>query len=106
MIKESVGNNLKNNISDILKVKLLFSKVGAKLDDVHSPYIDASLDKAIKKFQKDRNLKIDGKISPNGETIQELQKLSAKSPTYRCPKCGAPHGGSQGGFCPECTIKM
>jgi rubrerythrin len=27
------------------------------------------------------------------------------SPIVRCPKCGAPHGGSQGALCPECAAK-
>lgn len=28
-----------------------------------------------------------------------------KSPIIRCPKCGAPHGGSQGKLCPDCAKK-
>jgi hypothetical protein len=108
MIQFSVGNNLTNDPDDILNVKSHFSKLGLYKNDLglHSPFMDFELDNAIKRFQNNHDLKVDGKINPKGETENFLKIKLSGSPIIRCPKCGAPHGGSKGAYCPDCVVKM
>lgn len=107
-----------NNPDDIIKVKQALTETGYyKIPQYGlTPYPDKQLYEAINNFQTANNLKTDGVIKPNGETLAKLnQKLTtdlkgqeddpAKSPTYWCPICGAPHGGSAGDLCPDCNIK-
>lgn len=100
------------DLDDILKIKKALAKTGHYEAPEYglTPYPDKKLFGAIKKFQKDNKLKIDGVINPDGETINALKDtlpddLPSKSPIMRCPKCGAPHGGSKGSLCPDCDAK-
>jgi hypothetical protein len=48
-----------------------------------------------------------GPSAPSGPEGEERKKRRGRSPTLRCtnPNCGAPHGGSKGSLCPDCTKK-
>ena len=71
-------------------------------------YPDVPLFKSIRSYQKDHGLKVDGIVNPNGETIQQINKdtrISVRTPTMWCIKCGGPHGGSSGNVCQWCATK-
>ncbi len=104
-----VGNNMPSKINDVRLVRRALSVLGLSDPNLDAGYIDRVLDDNIRRFQYENSLKPDGHIQPGGETeakINEELILSAtRSPTFWCTKCGAPHGGSQGGYCPDCTKK-
>ena len=63
---------------------------------------DTELFDSIGRFQTDHGLKHDRIMKPGGETEREL---AVRSPTYRCVRCGAPHGGAHWPLCPACHDK-
>jgi hypothetical protein len=113
----------RTNPDDVLKVKKALVSLGHyKIPDYGlTPYPDRKLFSAIKSYQKDSGLKVDGVIKPNGETIKkinvdmgsgtyddedEIEDPGAiRTPTIWCPECGGPHGGSAGDLCPFCDGK-
>lgn len=58
-----------------------------------TPYPDEPMFDGIKKYQRDNKLRVDGVMKPRGETEQAIDRHLASSPTFRCQRCGAPHGG-------------
>ena len=111
-LESKLSRNSKVKLQDVYQVKRrLASKGYYKIPEYGlTPYPDEELFIAIKQFQKDSGLKSDGVIAPGGKTLQALNSQTdevpmVRSPTIWCPKCGAPHGGSQGDLCPDCTSK-
>ena len=110
-IKKAVrADNRDLNPDDILAVKRGLNLVGyyEKPSYGITEYPDAEIFKSIKAYQKDRKLKIDGIINPDGETIRQINKdvrISVRTPTMWCSNCGGPHGGSKGSLCPDCAGK-
>lgn len=104
-------NSADINTDDIFQVKTGLHKIGHYKEPSYgiTPYPDEQLFKSIQSFQKENDLRIDGIMNPNGETINTLNKklikTSAKSPTIWCTICGGPHGGSKGEICPQCDSK-
>jgi len=105
-IKSNIGNNQKSNSKDVIQIKKTLKAIGIYEGDINSPYIDQELDRSIRKFQTLSKVKADGLITPDGETEKAIIRLTAKSPQMRFSKCGGFHGGSKGGYCPQCTVKM
>ncbi|NQU61014.1 MAG: peptidoglycan-binding protein [Rhodospirillales bacterium] len=74
-IRDSVGMEGSNARRDVAKVESLLDRAGAldlaKTDGV-TGFFGARTDEAVKKFQKDRGLKVDGLINPNGPTLRTL----------------------------------
>lgn len=113
ILKTIRQDSSKSRTDDILKVKQALSETGHyELPEYGlTPYPDKAMYKAIREFQKDKDLKVDGIIKPQGETINALNSENSeitepsKSPTYWCTVCGAPHGGSKGDMCPSCDAK-
>jgi murein L,D-transpeptidase YcbB/YkuD len=107
-IKKTLQQDGSNDPDDVLAIKKALNGTGHyKTPDYGiTPYPDRSLFDAIKKYQKDWDLKVDGVMYPDGETIQSLnENPGVRSPIYRCTACGAPHGGSKGNLCPDCDAK-
>ena len=111
-IKKTVGSDYRVALDDVYNVKSALNTLGyyKKPEYGITPYPDEKMFNAIKSFQKDEDLKVDGVMKPNGETIEALNKRisddpGVRSPTIWCPKCGGPHGGSKGDLCPDCTDK-
>jgi peptidoglycan hydrolase-like protein with peptidoglycan-binding domain len=75
LIASPVGNNLENEEGDVRRVKGIFSNLGYYNRTVENGIIDRELDTAIQAFQKDKKLKIDGYMNPQGETESALIKL-------------------------------
>lgn len=81
-LKAKVGvNGADNWRPDVAKVEILLNKAGyytPPLDDGPTGYHNTTLDKSIRRFQKENKLAIDGVLAPEGETLRMLaQKLTA-----------------------------
>lgn len=72
LLRDPVGNNLKNNPDDVENLKRKFKAIDRYGRDVENGYIDRDLNDAIFKFQKERGLKVDGRMNPGGETETTL----------------------------------
>lgn len=77
----SVGNNLENNVDDVKKTKRSLRAVGYfeddDVDNVENPYITRKTENSIKKFQRDNDLREDGKLYARGETERGLMQSIA-----------------------------
>jgi len=58
-----------------------------------SEYPDHQLFDAIKNYQRDNKLRVDGIMQPDGETERRLLNDDQAAITYWCIIYGAPHGG-------------
>jgi hypothetical protein len=69
-----VGNGRDNEQEDVLGVKHAMRTLGryAAPDYGVTGYIDRPLDRAIRNYQADRGVRVDGYLSPGGETEREL----------------------------------
>ena len=113
-IQKTLSQNGNANLDDVLAIKQALTSMGHYEVPKYgyTPYPDKTLFEAIKSFQKDEGLEVDGIMKPDGPTIKKLnEKLTdrdpeARSPTIWCPQCGAPHGGSKGDLCPDCFVKQ
>ncbi len=82
-ISKPVGMNGRNQRQDVARLETLFGRTGhlnLKETDGPTGYLGSRLDQAIKGFQKDKGLKIDGAVNPGGET---LGALSAQLPELK-----------------------
>ena len=74
-IRDSVGMEGMNSRRDVAKVESLLGRAGA-LDlaetDGVTGFFGARADEAVRKFQKDHGLRVDGLINPNGPTLRTL----------------------------------
>lgn len=82
LIKGPVGKNMNNDEGDVLNIKQKLHKAGyfdnlKKSPEPHG-FITHELDDAIRKFQKDYDLKQDGVFLPQGETESKLTSLLRK----------------------------
>lgn len=85
LISNSVGNNLVNDEDDVRRVKDGLNTLGL-FDNDTAPephgYITRPMDEGIKTFQKRENLRIDGRLFPEGETENTmLNRLSTTEGT-------------------------
>ena len=74
-LRHAVGMEGLNDRRDVAKVENLLGRTGAlDLDktDGLTGFFGARADEAVRKFQRDRGLKVDGLINPNGPTIKTL----------------------------------
>ncbi|MDG5497165.1 glycosyl hydrolase 108 family protein [Niveispirillum sp. BGYR6] len=83
-LKAKVASNGGDNWRpDVAKVQVLLNKAGYHNvipEDGPSGYHSTTLDQDVRRFQRDNKLRVDGKLSPGGETIQALEKLLAQKP--------------------------
>jgi peptidoglycan hydrolase-like protein with peptidoglycan-binding domain len=68
-----IGNNLTNDEEDVLQVKSELFKRGYYTKPVTNGIIDVETTNAIKNFQKDKGLRVDGVMKPGGETEQAIR---------------------------------
>ncbi|MCH7936857.1 MAG: peptidoglycan-binding protein [Proteobacteria bacterium] len=81
-IRDSVGIEGRNNRRDVAKVESLFGRLGElNLDETNgvTGFAGARLDEAIRRFQKRNQLKVDGQVTPGGETITTTGAVLAAS---------------------------
>ena len=67
-----VGNGLQNTPKDIRNTKRNLSRSGFFNDETENDFITAEMEKSIRRFQRARDLKEDGKLLPGGETEREI----------------------------------
>lgn len=72
LIVETVGNNLKNQGDDVRRVKTVLSELKYFQEDHENEYLTRNLHNAVLQYQTDRNLQIDGRLYPGGETEKAL----------------------------------
>lgn len=105
--------------SDVRNTKLRLAELGyvETLEPSTLEVPDDAFFQAIREYQTDHGLTVDGVMRPGGETERTFQTvnnptgLPGKSygPIYRCqvPGCGAPHGGVfSGSVCHKCVEKI
>lgn len=83
-IENPVGNGVQNNNKDVQAVQYLLSQMGLLPERyrVDPPGIyDRNTFNGIKNLQEQSNLKKDGLVNPDGETIGLLQRVTAKAET-------------------------
>ena len=86
-ISQSVGMEGKNDRTDVAVAETLLHENGVlDTNQTKGPtgYFGTRADQAIRKFQKDRGLKVDGLMLPNGPTLKALQ-----AGTMITPGCAA-----------------
>lgn len=86
-LQQPVGRGQPNADDDVLNIKQIFERIGrlSRPDHGPTPFFDAPLEGAIRGFQKDRSLMIDGRMKPGGETERNLQRdlgLLPKEPPF------------------------
>lgn len=90
VLSAPVGAGGKNDRLDIAKVESLLGAHGyLDLDATGGPtgYAGTRLADATRRFQKDKGLRVDGRLAPNGETILTLAMSKApKKPTGKLPE--------------------
>jgi hypothetical protein len=69
-----VGNGRDNRQEDVLGVKRAMRTLGRYVEPGYgmTGYIDRPLDQSIRNYQTDRGVRVDGYLSPGGETEREL----------------------------------
>lgn len=80
------GNGGYNWRPDVAKVQVLLNRAGyhtIALEEGPNGYHSRALDDDIRRFQRDNKLAVDGKLSPDGETIRTLER--ALSPKLKIP---------------------
>jgi peptidoglycan hydrolase-like protein with peptidoglycan-binding domain len=100
-IRKGVRSDGNSDPDDVIQTKNHLKSLGYYKEPEYgiTPYPDNLLIDAIKDYQGEKNLKVDGKILPNGETEKALNKdiskqdVAARSPTFWCEECNGPHGG-------------
>lgn len=83
-LAEPVGADGRNRRDDVARIETLLDAAGyLDLDETDGPtgFFGQRLDQAIRRFQKDRGLKIDGAILPGGETIGAFAALVPSQPS-------------------------
>jgi hypothetical protein len=73
-LRAPLGSRYRADADDVWLTKIALKESGYYEEPKHglTPYPDAKLFDAIKEFQKDNNLKIDGYMRPGGETEDVL----------------------------------
>lgn len=70
----SVGNMMQNDDEDVTHVKNALFASGHRKDPAQNGVIDQETDDAIRSFQREKGLKVDGILKPGGETEEALRK--------------------------------
>lgn len=76
---KAIGNGLNSDPYDVVRTRQLFARLGRYKGDVELPYIDHELDQTIRDFQREKGLREDGLMYPEGETEAALNR--ALTPT-------------------------
>ena len=95
ILSAPVGKNGKNERLDVAKVESLLGAHGyLDLDATDGPtgYAGARLEDATRRFQRDKGLRVDGRLAPGGETIMTL----AMSKVSETPKGKLPEYDTEG----------
>jgi hypothetical protein len=94
-LKSIVSANSAVNSDDVWVLKQALRQEGYYSEPVNeiTPFPDRELFKAIKRFQSDTGLRVDGVVKPGGETERKIQEQLKAVAKFRCIICNAWHGG-------------
>jgi len=94
-LKKPLGPTHDTDPEDIWATKQNLNLAGYYAVPKHgmTVYPDQQLFQAIRQFQRDNKLRVDGVMRPGGETERRILSHDDVAMTYRCRVCGAPHGG-------------
>ncbi len=67
-LKGSVGNMMKNDEDDVINVKNALHRLGYRAEPAQNGIIEQETDEGIRSFQREKGLKVDGYLMPEGET--------------------------------------
>ena len=73
-LTRSVGNMMDNDEEDVTGVKNALFALGHRKEPAQNGIIDQETDDAIRSFQREKGLKVDGILKPGGETEDALRK--------------------------------
>jgi hypothetical protein len=93
LFRNLVGNGRDNEADDVLNAKRAFTRLGRYQVPRHglNGIIDRPLDQAIKGFQQENDLRVDGWIGPGGPTQRRLEEtLGARWRTVADPGTDRP----------------
>lgn len=77
-LKDAVGNNMNNDPTDVRIIKKNLNQLGLFNDDIDNGYITAKMDNSIRAFQRNNDLREDGRLFPGGETERAMFTIIAK----------------------------
>lgn len=94
-LKSALGASYNTDPEDVWVTKRNLRTKGYYAEPAHgmTEFPDEQLIDAIKGFQRDNDLRVDGVMKPDGETERQLLKDKDVAMTYWCTVCGAPHAG-------------
>jgi hypothetical protein len=105
-LREPVGSNYDADPVDTIITKRSLSRLGYFDDQKHglTPFPTKELFDAIKSFQTDQGLHVDGVMKPDGPTAQRISSLqtSPKGPTSNLPAAASKIAGRSGPTPEQC----
>lgn len=72
VLKGSVGSMMQNDGDDVVRVKDALHQTGYRAKPAQNGIIDQDTDDAIRTFQREKGLKVDGYLMPGGETEKSI----------------------------------
>ena len=96
-LSASVGNTQVNNEDDVRNVKDRLTRMGRfeEKPEERNGFVTRSMDEAIKGFQRDMGLRVDGVMKPGGETETMLNIAERKPQQKKVPPLAGPVGNSK-----------
>jgi peptidoglycan hydrolase-like protein with peptidoglycan-binding domain len=85
-LTSTIGKGYPSEETDIRQARQLFNHIGYDAGDESFGYNDQTLEKAIRQFQRDNDLKEDSIMHPNGETANALRLSIAPKPAHKPKK--------------------
>ncbi len=84
----SIGQMMINVEDDVFKAKDIFGEIGLYEREPDNGILDKELDSALKVFQKEKGLKIDGLLHPDGDTEQAVIMELGRQTHEQAPQRG------------------
>ncbi|MBD3660997.1 MAG: peptidoglycan-binding protein [Arenibacter algicola] len=107
-LKQPLGLSYDADPDDVWVTKHNLQKAGfyPKPDHGMTEFPDHQMIDAVKQYQRENGLRVDGVMKPDGETERHMLDNYDTAMTYWCRVCGAPHGGVHSpNICWQCWNK-
>lgn len=107
-LKRTVSSGSAADLDDVWALKHALRQEGFYPEVAReiTPFPDRDLFRAIKQFQRQNGLRVDGIAKPGGETEHTLQHQLHAVAKFRCVHCKAWHGGLYSpSVCTDCWGK-